>query len=36
VATKEFVVAAKMQGASDRRILLRELLPNIAPILISS
>jgi len=32
---KEFVVAAKMQGASDRRILLRELLPNIAPILIS-
>jgi len=35
VATKEFVVAAKMQGASDRRILLRELLPNIAPILIS-
>jgi peptide/nickel transport system permease protein len=35
VATKEFVVAAKMQGASDRRILLGELLPNIAPILIS-
>ena len=35
VATKDFVVAAKVQGASDRRILFRELLPNVAPILIS-
>ncbi len=35
IATKEFVVAAKMQGASDRRIIFRELLPNIAPLLIS-
>lgn len=35
VATKEYVVAAKVQGATDRRILVRELLPNIAPILIS-
>jgi peptide/nickel transport system permease protein len=35
VATKEFVVAAKMQGASDRRILFRELLPNITPLLVS-
>jgi peptide/nickel transport system permease protein len=35
VATKDFVVAAKVQGASDRRIIFRELLPNVAPILIS-
>ena len=35
VATKEYVTAAKVQGATDRRILLRELLPNIAPIGIS-
>jgi peptide/nickel transport system permease protein len=35
VATKDFVVAAKVQGASDRRILFKELLPNVAPILIS-
>jgi peptide/nickel transport system permease protein len=35
VATKDFVVAAKVQGASDRRIIFRELLPNIMPILIS-
>jgi peptide/nickel transport system permease protein len=35
IATKEFVVAAKMQGASDRRIIFRELLPNIAPLLVS-
>jgi peptide/nickel transport system permease protein len=35
VATKDFVVAAKVQGASDRRIIFRELLPNVAPILVS-
>ncbi len=32
VATKDYVVAAKVQGATDRRILMKELLPNIAPI----
>jgi peptide/nickel transport system permease protein len=35
VAARDFVVAAKVQGASDRRILFKELLPNVAPILIS-
>lgn len=35
VASRDFVVAAKVQGASDRRILFKELLPNVAPILIS-
>jgi peptide/nickel transport system permease protein len=35
VASRDFVVAAKIQGASDRRILFKELLPNVAPILIS-
>lgn len=35
VATKDFVTAAKVQGSTDRRILLRELLPNIAPIAVS-
>jgi len=35
VAAKDYVVAAKVQGASDRRILLKELLPNIFPIAIS-
>jgi peptide/nickel transport system permease protein len=35
IATKDFVVAAKVQGASDRRILFKELLPNVMPILIS-
>ena len=35
VATKDYIIAAKVQGATDRRILLRELLPNIAPIAIS-
>jgi len=35
VATKDYVVAAKVQGATDRRILMKELLPNIAPIGIS-
>jgi peptide/nickel transport system permease protein len=34
-ATREYVTAAKMQGASDRRIIVRELLPNIAPTAIS-
>jgi peptide/nickel transport system permease protein len=35
VASRDFVVAAKVQGASDRRILFKELLPNVAPILVS-
>ncbi len=35
VATKDYIVAAKVQGATDRRILMKELLPNIAPIGIS-
>ena len=35
IATKDYVIAAKVQGATDRRILLKELLPNIAPIAIS-
>ncbi len=35
VATKDYVVAAKVQGATDWRILLKELLPNVAPILVS-
>lgn len=35
VATKDFVIAAKVQGATDRRILMKELLPNIAPIGVS-
>ncbi len=35
IATKDFVIAAKVQGATDRRILIKELLPNIAPIGVS-
>jgi peptide/nickel transport system permease protein len=35
IATKDYVIAAKVQGATDRRILMKELLPNIAPIAIS-
>lgn len=35
VATKDYVIAAKVQGATDRRILIKELLPNIAPIGVS-
>jgi peptide/nickel transport system permease protein len=35
IATKDFVIAAKVQGATDRRILMKELLPNIAPIGVS-
>jgi ABC-type dipeptide/oligopeptide/nickel transport system permease subunit len=35
VATKDYVIAARVQGATDRRILLKELLPNIAPIAMS-
>ena len=35
VATQDYVVAAKVQGASDTRILVRELLPNVAPIAVS-
>ena len=35
VATQDYVVAAKVEGASDTRILVRELLPNVAPIAVS-
>ena len=35
VATQDYVVAAKVHGASDTRILVRELLPNVAPIAVS-
>ncbi len=35
VATRDFVTAAKVQGASSLRILLREILPNITPIMVS-
>ncbi|MGA7833601.1 MAG: ABC transporter permease [Acidimicrobiales bacterium] len=35
VATKDYVIAAKVQGATDRRILAKELLPNVAPIGVS-
>jgi peptide/nickel transport system permease protein len=34
-ATRDFVLAAKALGASDSRILLRELLPNIMPTIVS-
>ena len=34
-ATRDFVTAAKAQGSSDTRILLRELLPNVLPAMIS-
>ncbi len=34
-ATRDFVTAAKAQGASDTRILIRELLPNVLPAMIS-
>jgi len=34
-STKDFVVAAKVQGATDRRILVKELLPNVAPVGVS-
>ena len=35
IATKDYVIAAKVQGATDRRILIKELLPNVAPIGVS-
>ena len=34
-ATRDFVLAAKALGASDTRVLLRELLPNIMPTIVS-
>jgi peptide/nickel transport system permease protein len=34
-ATRDFVLAAKSLGASDTRVLLRELLPNIMPTIVS-
>lgn len=35
VATRDFVLAAKVQGASNSRIIFRELLPNIAATVLS-
>ncbi|HVA71110.1 MAG TPA: ABC transporter permease [Acidimicrobiales bacterium] len=35
IATKDYVIAAKVQGATDWRIMGRELLPNVAPIGVS-
>lgn len=35
IATKDYIIAAKVQGATDRRILIKELLPNVAPIGVS-
>jgi peptide/nickel transport system permease protein len=35
MGSRDFVIAAKVQGATDRRIIFRELLPNIAPVGIS-
>jgi len=35
VATREFVLAARALGASDRRVLWREVFPNIAPAVVS-
>jgi peptide/nickel transport system permease protein len=34
-STRDFVLAAKALGASDRRILAREILPNIMPTIVS-
>jgi peptide/nickel transport system permease protein len=34
-ATRDFVLAAKALGASDRRIIAREILPNITPTIVS-
>ncbi len=34
-ATRDFVLAAKALGASDRRIIAREILPNIMPTIVS-
>ncbi|NNN02282.1 MAG: ABC transporter permease [Acidimicrobiaceae bacterium] len=35
IATKDYIIAAKVQGATDRRILVKELLPNVTPIGVS-
>jgi peptide/nickel transport system permease protein len=35
IATKDYVIAAKVQGATDWRIMVKELLPNVAPIGVS-
>jgi peptide/nickel transport system permease protein len=34
-ATKEYVTAAKSQGATARRVILKDIFPNIAPALIA-
>jgi len=34
-ATRDFVVAAQTIGASDRRIIFKELLPNVFPVMVS-
>ncbi|MEX2626177.1 MAG: ABC transporter permease, partial [Ilumatobacteraceae bacterium] len=35
LAERDFVVAARVLGAKDRRLLLREILPNVAPMVLS-
>ena len=35
IATRDFVLAAKVQGATTRRIMLRELFPNVFPVALS-
>jgi peptide/nickel transport system permease protein len=35
IATKDYVIAAKVQGATDWRIMVKELLPNVLPIGVS-
>jgi peptide/nickel transport system permease protein len=35
IASKDYIIAAKVQGATDRRIMMKELLPNVAAIAIS-
>ena len=34
-AQRDFVVAAKTLGATDRRIVLREILPNVVPVIVT-
>lgn len=34
-ATKEYVVAARSQGATSRRVLMRDIFPNVAPSLVA-
>lgn len=34
-AQRDFVIAAKTMGATDRRIVLREILPNVIPVIVT-